>query len=59
MTARNYICFVCDSCEEETEPFLDFKEALENLKSLGWRSVFDPGSEEWSHYCENCKEDSY
>lgn len=48
------IDFCCDGCGEvQSTKSSDFREALDEVKALGWRAR--KVVKEWMHFCETCE----
>ena len=52
---RNHreITFECDRCGAFLDGGTDFDDALDELRSQGWRAVRD--GDDWEHHCPGCR----
>lgn len=50
----------CDGCGESTEDSpgraFDWQDFMKDMREAGWRSRKDPDTNEWTHWCPDCKD---
>ena len=44
----------CDACGKTSEDFDNWEDCKDWIKS-NWKIKFNKQTQEWEHYCENCK----